>query len=153
MLLGVLMCLVVWSTVSGINIKPKHLCPEDMFQADHKLQHLQEHQGEEYPLVRCECVFTIYVSMQGDQLCVYPSTNDGEWFSYLGQENAFPGPDSDGLLYSLQTSPDSHWRVIQNVCSTGGNKSPDIINPTLLKDTLTEVVEQWLGRDLTRWSH
>ncbi|GFX97015.1 transposable element Tcb2 transposase [Trichonephila clavipes] len=30
---GVLMCLVVWSTVSGINIKPKHLCPEDMFQA------------------------------------------------------------------------------------------------------------------------
>ncbi|GFT14432.1 transposable element Tcb2 transposase [Trichonephila clavipes] len=23
---------MVWSTVSGINIKPKHLCPEDMFQ-------------------------------------------------------------------------------------------------------------------------
>ncbi|GFY01201.1 uncharacterized protein TNCV_5076681 [Trichonephila clavipes] len=29
-------------TISGINIKPKHQCPEDMFQADHKLQHLQE---------------------------------------------------------------------------------------------------------------
>ncbi|GFV88511.1 hypothetical protein TNCV_1243241 [Trichonephila clavipes] len=38
-LLGVLMCLVVWSTVSRINIKPKHLCPENMF---HELQHLQE---------------------------------------------------------------------------------------------------------------
>ncbi|GFV97693.1 HTH_Tnp_Tc3_2 domain-containing protein [Trichonephila clavipes] len=42
MLLGVLMCLVVWSTVSGINIKPRNLCPEDMFQADHGQQHLQE---------------------------------------------------------------------------------------------------------------
>ncbi|PRD29766.1 UNVERIFIED_CONTAM: hypothetical protein NCL1_28430 [Trichonephila clavipes] len=29
-------------TVSEINIKPKHLCPEDMFQSDHELQHLQE---------------------------------------------------------------------------------------------------------------
>ncbi|GFT17807.1 uncharacterized protein TNCV_2588791 [Trichonephila clavipes] len=28
--------------LSGINIKPKHLCPEDMFQADHEPQHLQE---------------------------------------------------------------------------------------------------------------
>ncbi|GFU85909.1 uncharacterized protein TNCV_2037401 [Trichonephila clavipes] len=36
------MRLVVCSTVSGINIKPKHLCPEDIFQADHELQHLQE---------------------------------------------------------------------------------------------------------------
>ncbi|GFT41747.1 HTH_Tnp_Tc3_2 domain-containing protein [Trichonephila clavipes] len=42
MLLDVLMRLVVRSTVSGINIRPKHLCPEDMFQADHELQHLQE---------------------------------------------------------------------------------------------------------------
>ncbi|GFU65978.1 uncharacterized protein TNCV_3458421 [Trichonephila clavipes] len=33
MLLGVSMCRVVWSTVSGTNIKPKHLYPEDMFQA------------------------------------------------------------------------------------------------------------------------
>ncbi|GFW18849.1 transposable element Tcb2 transposase [Trichonephila clavipes] len=96
MLLGVLMCLVLRSTVSGISIKPNHLCPEDTFQADHELQHLQEtvlllfrpegeeflcrnllqttlqHQGDEYPLVRCEGVFTIQVSMQGDQFCVYP---------------------------------------------------------------------------------
>ncbi|GFY12413.1 hypothetical protein TNCV_1798351 [Trichonephila clavipes] len=39
MLLGVLICLAVWFTVSGINIKPKHLCPEDIF---HELQHLQK---------------------------------------------------------------------------------------------------------------
>ncbi|GBN68957.1 hypothetical protein AVEN_181814-1, partial [Araneus ventricosus] len=32
------------------------------------------------------------------------------------QENTFPGPDSNGLLYSSQTSPDSHWRAIQGVC-------------------------------------
>ncbi|GFT69140.1 HTH_Tnp_Tc3_2 domain-containing protein [Trichonephila clavipes] len=36
-MLGVLICLVVRSTVSGTNIIPKHLCPEDMFQADHEL--------------------------------------------------------------------------------------------------------------------
>ncbi|GFX75940.1 uncharacterized protein TNCV_2239111 [Trichonephila clavipes] len=29
-------------TISGINIKPKHLHPEDMFQADHELEDLQE---------------------------------------------------------------------------------------------------------------
>ena len=33
MLLGALMFLVVWSTVSGIYFKPKILCPEDMFEA------------------------------------------------------------------------------------------------------------------------
>ncbi|GFU79421.1 uncharacterized protein TNCV_871921 [Trichonephila clavipes] len=108
MLLGVLMCLVVWSTVSGINIKPKHLCPEDMFQ----------HRGEEYPLVRCKGFFTIQVPMQGDQLYVYPSTDDREGPVYLGKGNTFPGPDSDGLLYSLKTSPDSDWRAIQDVCSS-----------------------------------
>ncbi|GFX50535.1 DDE_3 domain-containing protein [Trichonephila clavipes] len=84
--------------------------------------------------------------MQGDQLCVYPSTDDREGPAYLGQENTFTGPDSDGLLYSLQTSPDSHWRAIQNVCSAGENEAPDIIYPTLLKDTVTEVVEQWFGQ-------
>ncbi|GFX63865.1 DDE_3 domain-containing protein [Trichonephila clavipes] len=76
--------------------------------------------------------------MQFEQLCVYPSTDDREGPAYLEQENTFPGPDSDGLLYSLQTSPDSHWRAIQDVCSSGGNKAPDIINPTLFKHTVTE---------------
>ncbi|GFX31412.1 DDE_3 domain-containing protein [Trichonephila clavipes] len=79
--------------------------------------------------------------MQGDQLYVYPSTDDREGPAYHGQENTFPGPDSDGLLYSLQTSPDSHLRAIQDVCSSGGNEALDIINPTLLKDTVTEVVK------------
>ncbi|GFT83108.1 uncharacterized protein TNCV_629331 [Trichonephila clavipes] len=53
-------------------------------------------------------VFTILVSMQGDQLHVYPSTDDREEPAYLGQENTFPGTDNDGLLHSLQASPDSH---------------------------------------------
>ncbi|GFV30985.1 uncharacterized protein TNCV_4014191 [Trichonephila clavipes] len=69
----------------------------------------------------------IVVSLQFDQLCVHPSTDDREGPDYLGQENTFPGPDSD-------------VRVIQDVCSSGGNESPDIINPNLLKDTVTEVV-------------
>ncbi len=42
MLLGTLMCLAVWCTFSGINIKPKLLCPEDMFQTDHELKNLQK---------------------------------------------------------------------------------------------------------------
>ncbi|GFW62659.1 paired domain-containing protein [Trichonephila clavipes] len=88
-----------------------------------------------------EGVFTMQVSKQGDQLCVYPSTDDRERPAFLGQENTLPGPDSDGLPYSLQTSPHSHWRAIQDVCSSGGNEAPDTINTKLLKDTVTEVVE------------
>ncbi|GFW70722.1 paired domain-containing protein [Trichonephila clavipes] len=83
----------------------------------------------------------ISICRQGDQLSVYPSAGDREGSAYLGQENTFPGPNSDGLLYSLQTSPDSHWRAIQEVCSSGGNEELDIINPTLLKDTVAKVVE------------
>ncbi|GFX10550.1 DDE_3 domain-containing protein [Trichonephila clavipes] len=78
--------------------------------------------------------------MPGNQLCVYPSTADREGPAYLGQVNTFPGPDSDGLLYSLQTSSDSLWRAIQDICSSGGNEAADIINPTLLKDTIIKVV-------------
>ncbi|GFU84707.1 HTH_Tnp_Tc3_2 domain-containing protein [Trichonephila clavipes] len=37
----------------------------------------------------------------------------------------------------------THRREIQDVCSAGGNEAPDIINPTLLKDSVTEGVEQW----------
>ncbi|GFV52149.1 transposable element Tcb2 transposase [Trichonephila clavipes] len=33
----------------------------------------------------------------------------------------------------------------KNVCSSRGNEAPDIMNPTLLKDTVTEVVEEWFG--------
>ncbi|GFU15763.1 transposable element Tcb2 transposase [Trichonephila clavipes] len=45
------------------------------------------------------------------------------------------------------TSPDSQWRAIQNVCSSGGNEAPNIINPTLLKDIVIEVVEQGFGQE------
>ncbi|GFW13461.1 uncharacterized protein TNCV_1209271 [Trichonephila clavipes] len=60
---------------------------------------------------------------------------------HLHNSGLYARPGSDGLLYSLQKSPDSHWRAIQDVCSSGGNKAPDIVNPTLLKDTVTEEVE------------
>ncbi|GFT11009.1 DDE_3 domain-containing protein [Trichonephila clavipes] len=64
--------------------------------------------------------------------------HDREWLAYLGQGNTFPEPDSDELLYSLQTSPDSHWRAIQDVCSSRENEASDTINPILLKDTVTK---------------
>ncbi|GFX10060.1 uncharacterized protein TNCV_4539311 [Trichonephila clavipes] len=35
-------CLVVLFSDFGINTNPKILCPEDLFQADHELQHLQK---------------------------------------------------------------------------------------------------------------
>ncbi|GBM11099.1 hypothetical protein AVEN_242985-1 [Araneus ventricosus] len=47
---------------------------------------------------------------------VFSSTDDREGPAYVGQENTFPVPNSNGLLYSSQTSPDSHWRAIQGVC-------------------------------------
>ncbi|GBM02883.1 hypothetical protein AVEN_52055-1 [Araneus ventricosus] len=48
-------------------------------------------------------------------VCVLP-TDDREGPAYVGQENTFPGPDSNGILYSSQTNPDSHWGAIQGVC-------------------------------------
>ncbi|GFU67363.1 HTH_Tnp_Tc3_2 domain-containing protein [Trichonephila clavipes] len=42
MLLDASMCLVVLFSDFGINTNPKILCPEDLFQADHELQHLQK---------------------------------------------------------------------------------------------------------------
>ncbi|GFT81456.1 DDE_3 domain-containing protein [Trichonephila clavipes] len=71
--------------------------------------------------------------MQGDQSRVYPSADNREERACLGQENTFPGPDIDWLLHSLQTSPDSHWRAIHDNWSSGGNKAPDTINPTLFE--------------------
>ncbi|GFT69107.1 DDE_3 domain-containing protein [Trichonephila clavipes] len=38
-------------------------------------------------------------------------------------------------LTTGQTSPDSHWRGIQDVCAPGGNEALVIIHPTLLKDS------------------
>ncbi|GFW33305.1 transposable element Tcb2 transposase [Trichonephila clavipes] len=42
MLLDVSMCLVVLFSDFGINTNPKILCPEDLFHADHELQHLKK---------------------------------------------------------------------------------------------------------------
>ncbi|GFW24690.1 DDE_3 domain-containing protein [Trichonephila clavipes] len=60
--------------------------------------------------------------MQEDQLCAFPSTDDSEGTAYAGQENMFLGRSNNGLL------------------------ALDTINPTLLKDTVIEVVESWFGQ-------
>ncbi|GFT87165.1 uncharacterized protein TNCV_3473971 [Trichonephila clavipes] len=75
-------------------------------------------------------------------VCV-PSTDDSEGTAYAGQENMFLGRSNNGLLCCSQTSPDLQWRVIQGVYRSGGNSALDTINPTLLKDTVIEVVESW----------
>ncbi|GFW76393.1 uncharacterized protein TNCV_1581721 [Trichonephila clavipes] len=123
---------------------------EEGFWCRNCLKTTLQHQGEEYPLVRREGVFRIHGSMQGDQLCVYPSTDDREGPAYLGQENTFPGPDSDGHLYSLQTNPDLHWRVIQNVCSSGGNKA----HITSLRYHPSKIVERhsYRGGGIMAWA-
>ena len=66
---------------------------------------------------------------------------------YIGQGNMSPGSDNNGLLYSSLTSPGLHCRVIQGVYWSGENKAPDTTNPTLLKDTVLEVVESWFGQE------
>ncbi|GBN56739.1 hypothetical protein AVEN_38955-1 [Araneus ventricosus] len=71
MLLDVPLCLAVWSNDSSINMNPKILCPEDMFQADHELQHLQKTvfllfrpEGERHycAAVRCSNLFVFKIS-------------------------------------------------------------------------------------------
>ena len=42
MLLEVSMCLIVWFDDYGINYKPQIQCLENLFQANHKLRHLQK---------------------------------------------------------------------------------------------------------------
>ena len=65
---------------------------------------------------------------------------------YTWQGKMSPGPDNNGSLYSSLTCPGLHCRAIQNVYWSGENKAPDTTNPTLLKDTVMEVVESWFGQ-------
>ncbi|GFX08554.1 HTH_Tnp_Tc3_2 domain-containing protein [Trichonephila clavipes] len=137
MLLGVLMCLVVWSTASGINIKPKHLCREDMFQqlvADHSVASGRRISAS---TVR-RPLHNSGLSAKRPVVCVPLNIRQRRARLSWAREQTFPGPDSDEFLYSLHTSPYSHWRTIQDVCLSGGNEALDIINPTLLKDTVIE---------------
>ncbi|GFU08560.1 uncharacterized protein TNCV_3101011 [Trichonephila clavipes] len=140
MLLDVSMCLVVLFSDFGINTNPKILCPEDLFQADHELQHLQKtvfssfgtkEKNHYCAAARCRPLSSIrkknlrYYGAKSssqcgsvckeDQLCAFPSTDDSEGTAYAGQENMFPGRSNNGLLCCSQTSPDLQWRVIQGV--------------------------------------
>ncbi|GFU33024.1 transposable element Tcb2 transposase [Trichonephila clavipes] len=84
---------------------------KDLFQADHELaedrfhffrhggkepllcrsslQTTFKHQEEEYPLLRCEIVFTMQVCMQEDQLRAFPSTDYSEGTVMLGKRTCF----------------------------------------------------------------
>ncbi|GFT45283.1 HTH_Tnp_Tc3_2 domain-containing protein [Trichonephila clavipes] len=164
------MCLVVWSTVSGINIKPKHLCLEDMFQTNHEPQHLQ---GDHFvtfstrrrkifvsQLVAYHCVAsgsrisasTVRRRLHNSDLyarrlvvCVPLNRRqrrdrvswEGEHVSWTRQRWA-----------SVLFTDESRVTLESNsgLCSTERNEAPDIIHPTLLKDTVTEMVEQWFGQ-------
>lgn len=64
------------------------------------------------------------------------------WF----QEKTLRQPDSNGLLYSSQPSPDSHWREMQDIRWSGKNSASHTINPTLSKHTGSEVVKSWFGQ-------
>ncbi|GFU72331.1 transposable element Tcb2 transposase [Trichonephila clavipes] len=61
-------------------------------------------------------------------VCV-PPTDDSEGTVYAGQENMFLGRSNNGLL------------------------AIDTINPTLLKDTVIEVVESWFGQGISLGGH
>ncbi|GBO28525.1 hypothetical protein AVEN_250651-1 [Araneus ventricosus] len=141
MLLDVSMCLVVWSNDSGININPKILCPEDMFQTDHKVtapaedrflalsarrrrritvpQLVADHfvaSGRRIPATTVRRkLHNAGLYARRPVVCV-PLDGQEEGLAYVRQENTFPRPDRNGFLYSSQTSPDSHWRAIQDVC-------------------------------------
>ncbi|GFV04457.1 transposable element Tcb2 transposase [Trichonephila clavipes] len=93
------MCLVVLFSDFGINTNPKILCPEDLFQADHELQHLEDrfptarrrrtttcrsslhttfkHQEEESPLLRASTDLR-------EQRTRYHQSNTVERHSYRG---------------------------------------------------------------------
>ncbi|GFU25025.1 uncharacterized protein TNCV_4376001 [Trichonephila clavipes] len=141
MLLDVSMCLVVLFSDFGINTNPKILCPEDLFQADHRATTPAEdrfsssfgtkEKNHYCAAARCRPLSSIRkknlryygaksssqceVCMQEDQLCAFPSTDDSEGTAYAGQENMFLGRSNNGLLCCSQTSPDLQWRVIQGV--------------------------------------
>ncbi|GFW03022.1 uncharacterized protein TNCV_156421 [Trichonephila clavipes] len=95
----------------GINTNPKILCPEDLFQADHELQHLQKKlfgtkeknhycaaarcrplssiRKKESPLLRCEIVFTMQVCMQEEVVCVPPQRTTAKEPLMLGKRTCF----------------------------------------------------------------
>ncbi|GFU44222.1 adenylosuccinate synthetase [Trichonephila clavipes] len=102
------------------------------------------HQGEEYLLVWCEGVFTIQVSIEGDQLW-YPST-DREGPTYLGQENTLSWTRQPGMGFCTHYD-ESRFTLesfTSDACPSGGNEAPYIINPTLLKDS-------YLGGGIMVW--
>ncbi|GFX67582.1 DDE_3 domain-containing protein [Trichonephila clavipes] len=87
--------------------------------------------------------------MQEDQLCAFPSTNDSEGTLMLGKRTCFLTQQqwasvlfTDESRFTMES--DSGRLLIWR------NSALDTINPTLLKDTVIEVVESlvWAGISL-----
>lgn len=63
----------------------------------------------------------------------------------LNWQKMFPGPDSNGLLKSSQSSTDSHKRAIQSIYWSEENNAPDTINPTSMQHCWNTEVSHSLG--------
>ncbi|GFV00582.1 hypothetical protein TNCV_1836231 [Trichonephila clavipes] len=135
MLLDVSMCLVVLFSDFGINTNPKILCPEDLFQADHELQHLQKtvfgtkeknhykaaagccrplsHQEEESPLLRCEIVHNAGLYAQEDQLCAFLNGRQRRNRLCWAREHVSLDAATMGFCAVHRRVQISQWRVIQ----------------------------------------
>ncbi|GFT90671.1 HTH_Tnp_Tc3_2 domain-containing protein [Trichonephila clavipes] len=142
MLLDVSMCLVVLFSDFGINTNPKILCPEDLFQADHELQHLQRRPFSSSFVTKGRRTTTVpqlvadHFQASGRRIsattvrnrlhnaglyarktsCVRsPQRTTAKEPLMLGKENMFLGRSNNGLLCCSQTSPDLQWKLIQGV--------------------------------------
>ncbi|GFW42225.1 metabotropic glutamate receptor 3 [Trichonephila clavipes] len=138
MLLNVSMCLVATQRLWD-QYQSEDSVPEDLFQADHELQHLQKtvfssfgtkEKNHYCAAARCRPLSSIrkknlryYGAKSSSQCrsvckktsCVrYPQRTTAKEPLMLGKENMFLG-SNNGLLCCSQTSPDLQWRVIQGV--------------------------------------
>ncbi|GFS76203.1 hypothetical protein TNCV_4667641 [Trichonephila clavipes] len=65
----------------------------------------------------------------------------------------FPYLKKGPLRASYASGPNSHWRVMRNICLSREKNSTDTANPTLYKDSYRDGVESHgLSMDLSQWS-
>ncbi|GFU59486.1 HTH_Tnp_Tc3_2 domain-containing protein [Trichonephila clavipes] len=117
MLLDVSMCLVVLFSDFGINTDPKILCPEDLFQADHELQHLHSYY--------CAAALADHFQASGRRIsattvrnrlhkfCVRSPQRTTAKTAYVGQENMFLGRSNS--FCAVQNVSRFTMEVIQGV--------------------------------------
>ncbi|GFU87151.1 transposable element Tcb2 transposase [Trichonephila clavipes] len=140
MMLGVLMCLVV--KVSELNIIPKHLCPEDMpgrprvsynTRKETVLSLFGPKKKKDSRAATCcrppvisgrrisastrRCLYQFTSLCSRPIVCVPPQQTTEKGLLSLGKITRFLKQTAKGASVPLQTSPDSHCRVVQDVCA------------------------------------